>query len=266
MAQSFSTWIIMIELLQWMISFAAQAAIDNVTGDAPLKRLFLTKCGLDAISRLQSLLFSLNVDDDACTFDSIKVAVRRIMHPADKFLIAEHMTLLTMEQRVGEHPRDFVVRINNQAALCDSAKLATNPVQEITKLVYLAGLSDSDLKLRLLEHLQSNENASVMDLVSLASIASSQRSFVHKEGQSGLSPAFHTAPQCAPGAPVRSSFLRTSPQRQSPVLCANCGLDHGRRDCFAKHKTCFLCGKIGHFRKLCRSAPKNQIVQVHDQV
>ena len=55
----------------WMIGFAAQAEIDNVTGDAPLKRLFLAKCGVDAISQLQSLLFPLNVDDDACTFDSI---------------------------------------------------------------------------------------------------------------------------------------------------------------------------------------------------
>ena len=50
-------------------------------------------------------------------------------HPTDKFLVAERMTLLTMEQHVGEHPRDFMVRINNQAALCDLAKLAANPVQ-----------------------------------------------------------------------------------------------------------------------------------------
>ena len=249
----------------WMIGFAAQAEIDNVTGDAPLKRLFLAKCGVDAISRLQSLLFPLNVDDDACTFDSIKAAVRCITHPTDKFLVAERMTLLTMEQHVGEHPRDFMVRINNQAALCDLTKLAANPVQEITKLVYLAGLSDSDLKLRLLEHLQSNENASVMDLVSLASIASSQRSFAHKEALPGPSPAFHAAPQRTPGVSVHPSFLRASPQLQSPALCTNCGLNHGRRDCFAKHKTCFHCGKIGHFRKFCRSAPKRQIAQINDQ-
>ena len=177
----------------WMIGFAAQAEIENVTSDAPLKQLFLAKCDVDAISRLQSLLFPLNVDDTACNFDSIKAAVRCITHPTDKFLVAERMTLLTMEQHVGEHPHDFMVRINNQAALCDLAKLATNLVQEITKLVYLAGLSDSDLKLRLLEHLQSNENASVMDLVSLASIASSQRSFAHKEALSERSPAFHAA-------------------------------------------------------------------------
>ena len=158
-----------------------------------------------------------------------------------------------------------MVRINNQAALCDLAKLAANQVQEIIKLVYLARLSDSDLKLRLLEHLQSNENASVMDLVSLASIASSQRSFSHKEALSGPLPAFHTAPQHTPSVPVHPSFLRASLQWQSPALCTNCGLNHGWCDCFAKHKTCFHCGKIGHFRKLCCSAPKRQIAQINDQ-
>ena len=73
----------------WMIGFAAQAEIDNVTGDAPLKWLFLVKCGVDAISQLQSLLFPLKVDNDACTFDSIKAAVRCITHPTDIFLVAE---------------------------------------------------------------------------------------------------------------------------------------------------------------------------------
>ena len=158
-----------------------------------------------------------------------------------------------------------MVHINNQAALCDLAKLAANPVQEITKLVYLAGLSDSDLKLRLLEHLQSNENASVMDLVSLASIASSQRSFAHKEALSGPSPVFHAAPQCTPSVPVHPSFLWALPQWQSPALCTNCGLNHGRRDCFTKHKICFHYGKIGHFCKLCCSAPKRQIAQINNQ-
>ena len=113
-----------------MIGFSAQASIDGVTGDANLKRLFLAKCGVDAISRLQSLLFPIKVDDDACTFDIIRATIRRVAHPADKFLVTERMTLLTLAQNVGEHPRDFVVRKNDQTTLCDLARLVTTPYKK----------------------------------------------------------------------------------------------------------------------------------------
>ena len=118
-----------------MITFEAQDAIDATTGDENLKCHLLAKCGVNAISKLQNLLFPLLIENNDCAFAHNKVAIKRITHPIDRFLVAERMSLLIMKQHSTEQPRDFLVRINNQAALCELTKLAADPVQEITKLV-----------------------------------------------------------------------------------------------------------------------------------
>ena len=114
----------------------------------------------------------------------IKAAIKRITHPTDRFLVAEQMFLLTIKQHSTEQLRDFLVRINNQAALCELTKLAADPVQETTELVFLAGLADPHLKLKLLDHIQVKDSTSVTDSVSLASITGLQRTFALLEEKS----------------------------------------------------------------------------------
>ena len=50
-----------------MIAFEAKAAIDATTGDENLKRRFLAKCDVDAISKLRNLLFLLLIENNDCT-------------------------------------------------------------------------------------------------------------------------------------------------------------------------------------------------------
>ena len=102
---------------------------------------------MNAISKLQNLLFLLLTENNDCTFSHIKAAIKRIIHPTNRLLVTEQMSLLTMKQHSTEQPCDFLVCINNQAALCELTKLAADPFQEITKLIFLVGLRDPDLKL-----------------------------------------------------------------------------------------------------------------------
>ena len=60
-----------------------------------------------------------------------------IIHPTDRLLVVEQMSLLKMKQHSTEQPHDFLVHINNQATLCELKKLAPDPVQETTKLIFL---------------------------------------------------------------------------------------------------------------------------------
>ena len=105
------------------------------------------------------------------------------------------MSVLTIKQHSTEQPRDFLVRINNQAALCELTKLTADPVQETTKLVFLSGLADPHLKLKVLDHIQAKGSTSVTDLVSLASITGLQRTFALREEKSPQ-PIFNASDSC----------------------------------------------------------------------
>jgi hypothetical protein len=44
-------------------------------------------------------------------------------------------------------------------------------------------------------------------------------------------------------------------QRYSSNVCSNCGRQHSPNACFARGLQCFQCGRLNHFRVMCRSAP-----------
>ena len=229
-----------------MISFAAQAALYKVTDDAQLKQHFLASCRVNAISQLHNM-FPTVVEDDDCKYEHIKAVVQWISRPADKSLVAECMSLFTMQQHSDEYPRDFLAHINNQAAVCDLAKLADNPFLEVTKLVFLVGLSNPDLKLKLLEHVHIQDKTSITDLVSLASIVGSQRSFALPDVRpSTAAPVFNASASCQQQdftegcLPIHhSSGSPAAPQQQPQSLnkpCGNCSFKHTVGQCIASNK------------------------------
>ena len=61
-----------------VFAFEAQAAIDATTSDDNLECHFLAKCGVDAISKLQNLLFPLLIENNDCTFAHVKAAIKHI--------------------------------------------------------------------------------------------------------------------------------------------------------------------------------------------
>ena len=64
------------QAISWMVQFNAVASIDEVTDDGKLKALFLSKCGVQAITTLRKGLFPKTLD--SCTFADIKDCVNRL--------------------------------------------------------------------------------------------------------------------------------------------------------------------------------------------
>ena len=46
--------------------------------------------------------------------------------------------------------------------------------------------------------------------------------------------------------------------RRQPSVCDSCGEYHSRNSCQFRYHLCYNCGKEGHIRRICRSAPINQ--------
>ena len=49
-------------------------------------------------------------------------------------------------------------------------------------------------------------------------------------------------------------------------LCSYCGGSHAPRQCPVYGKTCTICGKMGHFRKVCRSKRSHAVHEVEIEV
>ncbi|XP_060070509.1 uncharacterized protein K02A2.6-like [Ylistrum balloti] len=55
--------------------------------------------------------------------------------------------------------------------------------------------------------------------------------------------------------PNQSSYKGKGPRvpKHNTSRCQKCGMDHKGSPCPAKEKTCYKCGKTGHYQKLCRT-------------
>ena len=53
---------------------------------------------------------------------------------------------------------------------------------------------------------------------------------------------------------------------QSQDKCRNCGLTHNGPECPAKGKKCLSCGKLNHFRSVCRSSRSKAANELQDEV
>ena len=79
---------------------------------------------------------------------------------------AERAKFLSVIQGVGESGDDFLARLREEARYCDFEKLKTaaNPEDELVKIKFIAGLRNSEAKLRLLDGIKAKPQISVTEM------------------------------------------------------------------------------------------------------
>ena len=160
----------------WMIQFNAMSQFYGVSDDTKLKQLFLSRCGVQAISTLRDALFPKKLD--SCTYKDINDCVQSVITPSKKFVIAERIKFFETRQTQDESVSNFVLRLNSAISTCEFSSIKSDPDSELLKLIFISGLRSAELKFKLLDHLRLNETLTLNELVSLSNVILSQKTFV----------------------------------------------------------------------------------------
>ena len=111
---------------------------------------------------------------------------------------------------------------------------------------FIGGLSNSSIRQRLLEE---KEELHFQEALTKAKVLDRAQQQSHSFFDSNPVDNEKTKVFCASTSRSLKSI------RQKCCFCGEESHPKGRRFCFAKDQTCFKCGKVDHFRCVCRSSP-----------
>ena len=156
------------------------------------------------------------------------------------------------QQKVGESLEEFLQRLKTLSAECNfRAVIAAQNQEAAIRDAFIAGLSSGYIRQRLLED-AALELQAVFDKA--RSLDDAQRNVEIYSSPSEITPG---------NLALCETSSETEMQSEVECLAVNqlqfsfCGKKrHVWEDCLAKTCTCFVCGKKGHFGKVCRSKRK----------
>ena len=100
-------------------------------------------------------------------FNEIETVLENYLQPRKRLVIAEQTNFVAINQRNGESSGDFLARLKEAARYCEFGNLKTiaDPEAYMIRLRFVAGLQNSEHKLKVLEHLQQNPDATRDDIL-----------------------------------------------------------------------------------------------------
>ena len=114
-------------------------------------------------------------------------------------------------------------------------------------LRFIAGLQNSEHKLKVLEHLQQNADATIDDILLVIQEREQTVQFVNKQSELNETVSFARNGQLGKKT-TGNGKISTGIQNKAE----ECGTKHKPRSCPAFGKTCNNCKKPNHFAKMCR--------------
>ena len=193
-----------------------------------------------------------------CTSFEIALQTLKTMYIKPKNEIFAWHLLATCKQRPGETLDQFLVEPKTLAKDCNFANITAEQYRsESIRDAFINGISSNNIRQRLLENKTLDLNTAFDQARSLD--VAQQSSNVYN--QSAISP-FNTTTASVNIVPKHSLIqpaLSTSSSSSSAAVkpkqtCWFCGR-HPRNRCPAREAQCHKCKKVGHFEKMCRSAP-----------
>ena len=127
----------------------------------------MNQCGLEALIKLSSLDAPRNIED--MKFIDIRKDLINYLKPQERLVVAERTGFFQMSQGGEEAETDYLARLREAARYCKivDLKASPDPEPEMIRLQFIAGLRDSESKLKLLEALRANNHLTVEELLQL---------------------------------------------------------------------------------------------------
>ena len=157
--------------LAWIDAFKARCRAENkadvpaagtTPADLQVTDQFLFRCGVESLMKVRSLVAPTKVE----TME-IETVLEKYLQQRKRQVIAEETKFVAFTQRNGETSGDFLAPLKEAARYCefDYLKTIADPEAYMIRLRFSAGIQNSEHKLKVLEHLQQNPDATIDDLL-----------------------------------------------------------------------------------------------------
>ena len=185
-------------------------------------------------------------------FNEIETVLENYLQPRKRLFIAEQTKFVAITQRNGESSGDFLSRLKEAARYCEFGNLKTiaDPEAYMIRLRFIAGLQNSEHKLKVLEHLQQNPDAAIDDILLVIQQREQTVRFVNKQSEPNETVSFARNGQLrkkTTGNGITSTGIHNKAKE-----CPKCGTKNEPRSCPTFGKTGNNCKKPNHFAKMCR--------------
>ena len=160
--------------LAWIDAFKARCraekkadvpAAGTTTDDLQVTDQFLFRFGVESLMKVKSLVAPTKVETMA--FNEIETVLANYLQPRKRLVFAEQTKPVAITQRNGESSGVFLARQKKAARLCEFGKL--KPIADLEaymiRLGFIAGLQNSEHKLKVLEYFRQNSNATIDDIL-----------------------------------------------------------------------------------------------------
>ena len=226
--------------LAWIDAFKARCraekkadvpAAGTTPADLQVTDQFLFRCGVESLMKVKSLVAPTKVETMA--FNEIETVLESYLQPRKRLVIAEQTKFVAITQRKGESSGDFLARLKEAARYCEFGNLKTiaDPEAYMIRLRFIAGLQNSEHKLKVLEHLQQNPDATIDDILLIIQQREQTVQFVNKQ--------FHLRGRVnyERRQPEMAKFQPASTTKPKNVRNAERGMNQGVVRPSAKHAT-----------------------------
>ena len=191
--------------------------------------------------------------EDSTTYEDAKQVLDRIYLVLDRIylkpkneIFARHLLMIT-KQKNNESLAEFARTLKERSKDCNfQAVTAEQHRDKMMRDAFIGGLSNPSIRQRLLEE---EEELHFQEALTKAEALDRAQRQSHSFFDSNPVDNEETKVFCASTSRSLKSI------RQKCYFCGEESHPKGRRFCSAKDQTCFKCGKVGHFRRVCRSSP-----------
>nr|XP_047140200.1 uncharacterized protein K02A2.6-like [Hydra vulgaris] len=231
----------------WIRCFSASARSkklkDEINGSYEITDLFMAKAWIEAVKKISLMVYPEELEN--MMFDDIKTVVMSHLRPQKRLIIAERVRFLALKQQNNENIVSYAQRLREASRFCNFKKLGRDRQSAEVDLIQMRlidGLQSSDQRVKALEMIQSGESPKLGACID----------FIRQLEQTSCFSIQNNIENSIDLPSV--NYIDKNKERM--IKCKYCGLQHPPRKCPAFGKSCKKCGKLNHFKNVCKANTK----------